>query len=243
MADQSSDPSEAGALDPSVLDEPSLRDTNLAVGRALLELVPFAGGFIAEILGNIPRQRELRQREFIRELAEALNDVQTDLDESFVRTDDFMDLAEDFFERTQSRREMEKIAYYAAALANAATPERPETAEMARMVDVLRELRPAHLRLLAVVATTTHGGPDGAMSVDQVLAGVLPEEPIERIRMDWADLARLNVLQGYPSGVMSPGAANDLTTRLTPFGQRFHQFVTRDRPTSRRAAAAVEAEG
>lgn len=218
-----------GEPDPLDLGRPSIRDTNVAVARALLQLVPYVGGFLAELLGNIPEQRARRQVEFIGQLAAAVDGVSDRLDQDYVRSDAFADLAEDFMERTQSRREMDKVEYYAAALAHAATAERPQASEMARMVDVLEELRPAHLRLLAVIATTTHGEPQGAMSVDQVLGTVLPNEPIDRIRMDWGDLARLNVTDGYPSGIMSPGAASDLTVRLTPFGRRFHAFVTRSR--------------
>jgi len=222
MTDDARDP-----LDASALDAPSTRDTNLAVGRTLLQLVPVVGGFFAELISNIPEERTRRQVEFMKSLATALHDVEDRLDTDYVRSDEFAGLVEDFVEATRSRREMEKREYYATALAHAATEDRPDTAELGRMVAILEDLRPAHLRLLAVIFETRHGEPEGAMSVDQVLQHALPEQPLDRVKMDWGDLANHNLVQAYPSGMMTPGSASDLSVRLTALGRRFHEFITR----------------
>lgn len=44
--------------------------------------------------------------------------------------------------------------------------------------------------------------------------------------MGRADLERLNVLQNYPSGLMSLEGVADLTVRLTEFGRRFLAWIT-----------------
>ncbi len=43
-------------------DETSTKDTNLAASRAIVQLIPGAGGFIAELISNIPRDRARRQQ-------------------------------------------------------------------------------------------------------------------------------------------------------------------------------------
>lgn len=185
------------------------------------------GGVVAELLGNVPRRREQRLIQFVQRLAEEIDATGVRLDQEFVRSDEFADLFEDIMEKTRSRREMDKIAYYAAALTNAATRDRPDQVVRDRMLAVLEELRHSHLTLLALVATTRDGAPPAMYSggVETTIKHQWPDVDMEQIRMDWGDLARVSLLEAYPSGMMTRQGATDLTVRMTPFGLRFHAFV------------------
>jgi hypothetical protein len=222
MADEHQPLGDAAAA----LDDHSQRDANLAAARAVAQLVP-GGGFVAELLSNIPRRREQKQVAFARRLASEVDALWESLDREYIRSDEFADLVEDIVEMTRSRRQMEKMDYYAAALANAATTKRPPSAERDRMIDALEELRLSHLRLLALVATTTDGLPRAALSgsVEEVIRIQWPDADIEEVKADWADLARLGIFDGLPTGMMTANGARDLTVRLRPFGHRFHDFV------------------
>lgn len=209
------------------LDGASPRDTNLAAAGALAQVIPGAGGFIAELISNIPRDRQRRQQEFLEELARQLDEVRDRLDEEFVRSEEFAALTEEVIEKANRRREMDKRTYYAALLANTVTPARPSADERWRMLDVLERLRPEHLRLLSVAATTTDGAPADMYTggVDDVLRNVMPGVDLDAVHMAWGDLADLSILQAFPSGTMSRVGASNLAVRLTEFGRRFHAFI------------------
>lgn len=83
------------------------------------------------------------------------------------------------------------------------------------MIDALEQIRLSYLRLLALVATTTEGlrGDELSGSVEAVIRQQWPDVDMDEVKADWEDLARLGILE-------------DLTVRLRPFGQRFHDFVT-----------------
>lgn len=212
------------------LDDASARDSVLALGERAVGLIPGAGALLGYVIGeHIPRRRQERMIEFVREVSEAFGRVEERLDRDFVRGDQFADLTEEVLETIIRRDAAGKRAYYAAALANTATASRPDEEERDRMLSVLDEVRPSHLRLLAVVASTRDlpEGSDFYMGgIESNLMPRLEGTSQEQMRMDWADLERLNVLQNYPSGLMSREGVADLTVRLTDFGRRYLAWIT-----------------
>lgn len=199
-----------------------LRTGALAVVQAL----PF-GGALAQLLGDtIPSRRQRRYEDFVKSIAHALEVLEARIDEERISSDEFADLVEDVQERLQTRRAGEMRAYYAAAIGNALTPERPDPAEQERMLATLDELRPAHLWLLRLVESTPRGPDIPIGSMDQTILWKVPNADLEAVKRDWADLARNNLVQAYPQMTLSGRSAGDLRQRLTPFGERFLAFVT-----------------
>ncbi|MDP9270554.1 MAG: hypothetical protein M3P14_06210, partial [Chloroflexota bacterium] len=95
-----------------------------------------------------------------------------------------------------------------------------------RMMDALDALRPSNLRLLAIIAENP--SPPASLSGSTIytyLQMVLPGIPEDQIRMDWGDLANLNIVDGYPSGLMSQGFT-ETRGRLKDFGHRFVAWIT-----------------
>ena len=110
-----------------------------------------------------------------------------------------------------------------AALANAATVDRPTDAIRLRYFDVLESLRPSHLELLAVVMTarqTPYGN-----SLDAYLTNRLVDQDLENIKLDWGDLQRAGVLQGIPSGMATTPPHERYASALNAFGKRFAEFI------------------
>lgn len=222
MSERDLTPSEEAGL----IDEHSPRDTNLALARAGLSIVP-GGGIVAEALNQIPSRRQQRTLAFLVRVAAEVEAIRADLDENVVRTGDFPDLLEDVLEKALERSQAEKVEYYAAALAHSASRQAPPRAERDRMLGILEEVRTPHLDLLALVATTTDGAaPEFYMGgVDSVIERQWPDADLAQVKMDWGDLARLGVLEQYPSGMMTREGATNLSARLTAFGRRFHAFI------------------
>jgi hypothetical protein len=213
------------------LDESSPRDYLLGLGMAALGSLPVAGPLLTSVLNErIPRRRWERMVEFGRKLETAVGRVEVRLDREFVQTDEVADLVEEVLERTSRRDADGKRAYYAAALANSLTTNRPDMEERERMLDVLDQLRPAHLRLLAGVART-HGMPDGipATTSMRIVVGALVDGVAEeQWLMDWADLERLGVFPQFPGGMMTEHGTENIAGRITPFGKRFVEWIGAD---------------
>ena len=187
--------------------------------------IPF-GGVFARLLGDtIPSRRQRRYEEFVKAISHALRVLEGRIEEARISSDEFADMVEDVEERLQTRRAGEMRDYYAAAIGNALTPERPDPTEQERMLATLGDLRPAHLWLLRLVEATTEGPRDMyAGGVYEVIAWKAPDADLEAVKRDWADLARHDLVQANPlTTTHSPG---DLRRRLTPFGTRFLAFVT-----------------
>lgn len=210
------------------LDEETTHDVSRDSLATIVQIVPGVGGVIGSMLEHMPRDRQQRQAAFLRRLADELSFVQYRLDAEFVQSAEFEAMAEEVFEKTGRAREMEKRDYYAAALANSALPSRPDRDERERMLDVIEQLRLAQLRLLALIATTRDGAPENMYmgGVWQTIQNQWPEANEETVRMDWGGLAALNIVQDYPGATMTRQGATDLAVRMTPFGRRFHEFIT-----------------
>lgn len=196
-----------------------------AVGTSV-QLVPVVGGFMGSVVDRVRRKREDRQLDFWRHVAGAVEALGERMDADFARSVAFEEMVEEVVERTAHASEVAKRDYYAAALANAATGAWPDDAERQRLLDTLRDLRLSHLHLLATIEATTDGAPPGVSgSVEATFANVLPGVDLEAIKRDWADLARHDLVAGYPGGMMHREGITNLQQRLTPLGRRFCAFI------------------
>jgi hypothetical protein len=53
----------------------------------------------------------------------------------------------------------------------------------------------------------------------------MPDAAEEDLRRDWADLARFDLVQSYPSGTMTATGAGDLSVRQTRYGREFVRLL------------------
>lgn len=207
----------------SELDETPARDHALVAGIAALQLVPAVGGVVATFISEyVPRKKQERLVEFVQDLSREFTAEQERIDREFVKTKDFDRMVEDVLDRVQTVRNEEKLGYWAALLAGVATEDRPTTSDRDRMIQTLDDLRPEHLRLLQVIATTTEPPPNLYMGgVIATLTWKIPDIAEDEARRLWGELARTGVVAEYPSGLMTAQGAGDLTVRLTPYGREF----------------------
>jgi hypothetical protein len=194
----------------SELDESSTRDHVLVMSSAALDSLPIAGPLLSSVISErIPRRRWQRMIEFSEKVEEAMARIETQLDREFVQSDECADFVEEVLESTSRRDADGKRAYYATALANSISVDRPKADDRERMLDVLDQLRPAHLRLLADVART-HDLPPGT-------------EPAWE--MDWSDLEGLGVLPPLGTDLTTQDERQNLAGRVTPFGRRLVAWI------------------
>jgi hypothetical protein len=227
----------------SELEETPSRDRVLTAALAGLQIMPL-GGVVAQILNDyVPRKKQERLVSLVQALAEESVALGDRLDRDFVHTAEFEGMAEEVFDRAQQHKAEQKLAYFAAALAHGAGVERPDERTRERFLDVLDQLRGSHLRLLASVAQgvpVPGAGPDVITSSQAAIAALnsaAERAKVEAWDLDWADLARLGVVETLTEAVSDPRVPYDVRAAFTPFGREFVRFVT---PASVRQAAAPD---
>ncbi len=132
----------------------STADTALDLGAgaafAAIAAVPLIGPVIQGVLGAAWTQvRFERVERFATQLRADLDAMGERVDQDFVQRADFAALTEDVLERILQRRNQEKIAAFAGALAQASSVDRPADREVQRYLADLDALRPAQLAILA----------------------------------------------------------------------------------------------
>lgn len=209
------------------LNETPARDHALVIGMAALQAVPVIGGVVATFISEyVPRKKQERLVGFVQDLGREFEAERERIDAEFVRTKDFDRMVEDVLDRVQTVRNEDKLGYWAALLAGVATTDRPNPTDRDRMIQTLDDLRPEHLRLLHVIATTSEGPPNLYMGgISATLDWKMPDLPNDEARRLWSELARTGVVTDYPSGIMTKEGAGNLTVRLTPYGREFVRLL------------------
>ncbi|MGD0019958.1 MAG: hypothetical protein ABSD62_11945 [Candidatus Limnocylindrales bacterium] len=201
-----------------------------AVGT--LGAVPLVGGVLAGIAGSfIPNAKLDRATRFVNDLAERLRAAEGQIDEEFVRRDEFAATVEDVLDRVTRRKNDAKIRYFAAALAASATHTRPSSRERDRFVDLLDDLRPSHLSVLAGIARGTpppaarYPFTVGTAASDAIAAATAGSES-DDVAQDMHDLEVRGLLRSKGDGITSLHVASDIRALMTPLGLRFIEFVS-----------------
>jgi hypothetical protein len=203
------------------------RDHALVVGMATLQAVPVIGGVVATFISEyVPRKKQERLVGFVQDLGREFEAERERVDADFVHTRDFDRMVEDVLDRVQTVRNEDKLGYWAALLAGVATTNRPSQSDRDRMIETLDGLRSEHLRLLHVIATTPTGRPGLYMGgVSDTLNWRMPDLPQDDARRLWGELNRFDLVDPYPSGMMTAEGAGNLTVRLTAHGREFVRLL------------------
>lgn len=209
------------------LDETPASDHALVVSMAALQAIPVIGGVVATFISEyVPRKKQQRLVGFVQDLGREFEAERERIDTEFVKTKDFDRLVEDVLDRVQTVRNEDKLGYWASLLAGMSATSRPMPTDRERMIQTLDELRPEHMRLLHVVATTTEPRPGLYMGgVSDTLSWKMPDVPEDEARRLWTEIARTGVLPDYPSGTMTAQGAGNLAGRLTPYGREFVRLL------------------
>lgn len=90
------------------------------------------------------------------------------------------------------------------------------------MIETLDALRPEHLRLLHVIATTNEAPPELLYgSGDVTFAWKMPDVDTGEIHRLWGELSRLGVAGAYRQRSWRHSRPGNLSGRLTPYGKEF----------------------
>ncbi len=199
----------------------------------LTGMVPVLGGPLgAYITGAANERKAKRLKELFLALADDLDGIKGKLSSDYLKTDDFADLFEETVRRVASERDEEKRRIYKNILVGVIGYQDVDAYdEQLRVLKTLDDLQPDHIAVLkAITVRPTEGqllrlsGVSGfKMNTLEERLQDIPQRSIEDLvsdlnRMGLTDLRNLQLM-------MSASGAQDLSSSLTPYGERFLTFV------------------
>jgi hypothetical protein len=207
----------------------------------LISTIPIVGPTLGELVAAfIPDVRFRRVERLAEELKGEVAQVSDRLDEDYVRREEFAILFEDALERATQARNDQKTSAFAAFMAHSMVVDRPPLADRQRYLDILDELRPVPLQILAVLAAGS--GPEPAsppFTVSQAAATALSAVLAQAESADWHDLEDLE-RRGLtrPMAEASLLIATNVRNALLPLGLAFVEFVAAEAPAPRKSRNA-----
>lgn len=195
------------------------------LGSDVIASVPLFGPVIAAALRQVmPRDHAIYLASFLGEVAGRIEGVEEEkFDREYFDSSEFMADTRRIIDALRMTRNQEKRRYYVAALTNSATSDRPDLVERKRFIDLLEQLRPSHLSLLAVIARSDdelwHG------TTDNYLREKLPDQDLENIRLDWTDMQQTGLLASIPGGMSSTPLSQQVWNAFPAIGRRFAKFI------------------
>jgi hypothetical protein len=194
----------------------------------LTSAVPVFGGAISLVLSDWSAQRKFqRVRELLKGLAQDLQGVKARVKEEYVRSEEFADLLDHTLRRVANERHEEKRRLYRRFLLNVVLTG-PAYDEQLHILRILDELQVAHIRLLGAIMRPppkdVYSG--GIGSFLGTLRERLPDfsEPLIDELMAQAQGFRIVNVSSLRTA-MNSHAAQDMRNTITPFGQRFTNYI------------------
>ena len=207
-------------------------ETAADIAAPLVAAVPWLGGPLAAVLSGISVGRKIgRVREAMAALAVELEGFEEQASKDYVHTEDFQELFERTLRQVADERSAAKRTMYARFLAGLVKSPGQPYEEQLRLLRTLEELQPDHLRILKAMSQEPELGSGLSSTFEATLRDRLPGMTAERIGdlasqlndLRVADLTSLRTMMTY-------NGAQDLRGHITPYGQRFMQYIETDEP-------------
>lgn len=208
----------------SIIDSPKV-DTALDVAATFTNLVPVVGGVLASILSGYTIHRKFaRVYEVLDQLDGALQAHRDDVNQTYVKSEDFEDIFEKTLEQVGMERHAEKRTMYAKFLLGTLTASAPNYDAQLAFLRLLDELQLAQINVLHI-AHRSQGG--WASMLAERYLDMSPEQVQEHLDV----LFRLGLI-GYTqepnareNQVMYFDNRTEYIYKVTSVGRRFLQFL------------------
>jgi hypothetical protein len=201
------------------------------LGALFASVVPVVGSAVSFVLSDWTAQRRYqRVRDVLKGLAKDLQQFKGDVQEEYVRSDEFTDLLDQTLRRVANERHDEKRRLYRGVLLGAITGQGQSYDEHLHMLRVIDSLQVAHMALLKAILQV----PDPKYMVDgisgsfiETLKRRLPELSEARIEDLVAQLKDHRILtSGSLKAMITARGAEDMRHTLSPFGRRLVSFLS-----------------
>lgn len=124
-------------------------DITVSIGKSVAGLVPFVGGAIGEIIGNIiPNQRVVRIVRFLENLDRKVSGLEEEQVKSKITSPGFVDLMEDAFHQAAHALTEERIEYISELIKHGLTEEQLTKLETKKILWLLGQLSDPEIIIL-----------------------------------------------------------------------------------------------
>lgn len=212
-------------------------ETTLEVVAVGLEAVPLVGGVLGSAISfALNKRKDQRIQDFVLGLVENVKRVTDQIDQDFVKKEDFINLTEEVIYRAGETWQKEKLDALKAIYINTIISDMPKYDEATEIIWLVHNLQPRHLVLLRILTNPRKAdqemrnpvGEGGGISssINSILRKLLPEWSDEHIDRTWNDLhdRGLHNTPGTKT-MMTDIGIRQLEGRLTTFGKIVAQYL------------------
>jgi hypothetical protein len=204
--------------------------------KAVLSTVPFGGGIASLMTDYIPSSRMKRLEEFANQTAEDLKNHADEVNETYLKTDDFAFMFEKCFRGAAENPQREKLNAFRGILVNSTIRTDVAEEEKEYFLNMTNTLTVLHLRILKFMAQPLAYLEAAGISPNEIRGGfsqffpvAIPGIELRVIRSAFGDLYRMGLTdtdQAIFSTMTSGQGLNLLGRRVSQLGDRFIQFIT-----------------
>lgn len=211
-----------------ILPTTTKEETALDLGATLANLAPWIGNPVASVLTGFSRDRKMsRVADALSTMYEKIHDLESVASE-YVKTDQFQDLLEVGLRQVQLEGNSEKRIIYGLLLAEDIASCGENYDERQRFLRVLEEIQPTHISMLRAIIEKPRVVPPGSVggSIGETLRRRLPDMPRDKIKDILEQLGNMHLIRPPSLGtIMTANGAENLHSLLTPFGQKFVNYL------------------
>jgi hypothetical protein len=192
----------------------------LDITAAVISLTPWVGGSVSVVLSGMSFDRRIRRvKEVLVKMAQDIKNVESEVSQKYVQTEDFEDLLEKTLRQVADERNEDKRAIYAAFLSDAVkSPGKPYDQQI-RILRTFENLQPDHIQIMKAYMQEPDPNPPMIGSISSTLKKRLPDMKSERISDLVSQLVDMRVIGDTSINTMMTGrGAEELRNRISPFG-------------------------
>lgn len=204
--------------------------------KAILSNFPVGSGIASLMSDYIPSQRELRLMEFTETIAKDLSELQDDINENYLKSDEYAFIFEKCFKGAVENYQKEKILAFRAILVNSLTEFEITQTEKEYYLNLVDNLSLLHIQILSFLAYPNEYLELNGMDESIVSGGfssffpkVIPNANVEIIKLAFKDLHSYG-FTNTDSSIFSTMTASSgwslLGDRLSKNGRNFIQFIS-----------------
>lgn len=208
--------------------------------KAVLATAPFGGGIASLMTDYIPSARFKRLEDFAAKTAEDLKNHADEVDETYLKTDDFAFMFEKCFRGAAENPQKEKLDAFRGILVNSAIRRDLSEEEKEYFLNMANTLTALHIRILTFMAEPLAYLEAAGISQNQIQGGfrqffpvAIPGVELDVIRSAFGDLHRFgltNTDQGIFSTMTAGQGLQLLGGRVSSFGEQFIRFIMSPEP-------------
>jgi len=220
------------------LEKHSKIEHGINILKAGLSATVFGSVFTSLIDDYIPKTKIEKLTKFVNQIGEDLQKFKNEIDENYIRTEEFLYIFEKTLKSVMESYQEEKISGFRAILINSLRDKTTKQEEKEFFLNLLDSLTGYHFRFLAVFKNPLEWnkqhknkvrGASMMISLSQILRECFNDIDSDTIKTIISDLYNKGLSTIAPdrlTTMLSGGGIEKLNNALTPIGKKFIEFVT-----------------